>query len=94
MGSPSVTFSREEPNDIHGMAKEKPSVGFLSFGTIFYEDFFVAFNEENVAGNRVEKAAALLSSFRFYLDYHIKLSKTFLHGRMRNRAEEWKNCRV
>ena len=31
-GSPSVTFSREEPNDIHGMVKEKPSVGFLSFG--------------------------------------------------------------
>lgn len=47
-----------------------------------------------MAGNRVEKAAALLSSFRFYLDYHIKSSKTFLHGRMRNRAEQWKNCRV
>lgn len=32
VGSPSVTFSRDEPNDIHGMVKEKPSVGFLSFG--------------------------------------------------------------
>ncbi|CBK24533.2 uncharacterized protein [Blastocystis hominis] len=84
VGSPSVTFSRDEPNDIHGMVKEKPSVGFLSF----------AFNEENVAGNRAEKAAALLSSFRFYLDYHVKSSKTFLHGRMRNRAEQWKNCRL
>lgn len=66
-----------------------PSVfGVLGGGWI------VAFNEENVAGNRAEKAAALLSSFRFYLDYHVKSSKTFLHGRMRNRAEQWKNCRL
>lgn len=34
-GSPSVTFSRDEPNDLHGMVKEKPSVGFLSFGMGF-----------------------------------------------------------
>lgn len=57
------------------------------------EGWGLAFNEENVAGKRAEKAAALLSSFRFYLDYHVKSSKTFLHGRMRNRAEQWKNCR-
>ena len=33
-----------------------------------------------------------MTSFRFHLDYHIKSSKTYLHGRMRNRAEQWKNC--
>lgn len=30
-GSPSVSFSREEPKDVQGMAKEKPSVGFITF---------------------------------------------------------------
>lgn len=35
VGSPSVTFARDEPNDLHGMVKEKPSVGFLSFGMGF-----------------------------------------------------------
>ena len=79
-GSPSVSFSREEPKDVQGMAKEKPSVGFITF----------SFNEEHVAGERAEKAAEQLCSFRFYLDYHVKSCKTYLHGRMRIRAENWR----
>ena len=34
-----------------------------------------------------------MCEFRYYLDYHIKSSKTYLHGRMRDRAEQWKNCK-
>ena len=33
----------------------------------------------------------LLTDFRYFLDYHIKSSKSYLHERMRNRADKWKN---
>ena len=52
----------------------------------------VAFNREHVAEGRLDSVCELMTAFRFYLDYHIKSSKTYIHNRMRNRAEQWKNC--
>ena len=40
---------------------------------------------------RVDSVCALLTDFRYFLDYHIKSSKSYLHERMRNRADKWKN---
>ena len=53
----------------------------------------IGFSQEHVAGARLENASIIMSELRYYLDYHIKTSKTYLHTRMRNRAEQWKNCR-
>lgn len=45
-----------------------------------------------MAEGRLDAVCELMTSFRFYLDYHIKSSKTYIHNRMRSRAEQWKNC--
>lgn len=44
-----------------------------------------------MANGRVDSVCNLLTDFRYFLDYHIKSSKSYLHERMRNRADKWKN---
>lgn len=57
---------------------------------MFYD---VALNKDHVSSSsKVVNAATMMANFRFYLDYHIKSTKTYLHARMRNRADKWKNC--
>ncbi|KAK8811874.1 ARP2/3 complex 34 kDa subunit [Blastocystis sp. ATCC 50177/Nand II] len=80
-GGPSVNFVRDEPVELRGCGVEKPSVGYLVF----------SFNRDHVTEGRLDSVCELMTSFRFYLDYHIKSSKTYIHNRMRNRAEQWKN---
>ena len=81
-GCPAVSFMRDDPAEIRGMRiGEKPSVGYLVF----------SFNLNHVANGRVDSVCALLTDFRYFLDYHIKSSKSYLHERMRNRADKWKN---
>jgi actin related protein 2/3 complex subunit 2 len=53
--------------------------GFLSFSV----------EERHIAGPGKNNAIALLTSFRNYLHYHIKSSKTYLHMRMRKKVAGW-----
>ena len=87
-GCPAVSFMRDDPAEIRGMRiGEKPSVGYL----VFCRNRHTAFNPNHVANGRVDSVCALLTDFRYFLDYHIKSSKSYLHERMRNRADKWKN---
>mmetsp|Transcript_3337 Transcript_3337/g.4138 ORF Transcript_3337/g.4138 Transcript_3337/m.4138 type:complete len:313 (+) Transcript_3337:35-973(+) len=54
--------------------------GFLSF---------VIFASHISEPAKYEKAITMLSTFRNYLHYHIKASKTYLHMRMRKKVAGW-----
>lgn len=53
--------------------------GFLSFSV----------EERHITGPAKNNAISLLISFRNYLHYHIKSSKTYLHMRMRKKVAGW-----
>ncbi|KAK8808304.1 hypothetical protein WA171_001525 [Blastocystis sp. BT1] len=81
-GCPSVSFSRDDPAEIRDIRiGDKPSAGYLVF----------SFSEGHVANGRLDSVCEMMCDFRYFLDYHIKSSKSYLHGRMRNRADQWKN---
>lgn len=55
-------------------------VGFLSF---------VVFQAHLKTPEKFGKSATMLTTFRNYLHYHIKASKTYLHMRMRKKVQGW-----
>lgn len=83
--APPVNFSKEPPGELSGLpitykaGKDSPTAGYISF----------ALEERHVTGAGKEKAITLLTTFRNYLHYHIKCSKTYLHMRMRKRVAGW-----
>lgn len=95
-GGPSVNYSKEEPAELRSLPagnREKASVGYLVFCKSKIGLLLLALNKDHVTKDKIVNAAAMMGNFRFYLDYHIKSTKTFLHTRMRNRADKWKNCK-
>ena len=94
-GCPSVSFSRDDPAEIRDIRiGDKPSAGYLVFCRILWYGSWVAFSEGHVANGRLDSVCEMMCDFRYFLDYHIKSSKSYLHGRMRNRADQWKNCKT
>lgn len=77
-GSPPVAFGKDAPSELDGMELNDCDgmIGYISF-VIF---------QSHVAGARHAKVVSRITSFRTYLDYHIKASKSYLHTRMRTRV--------
>ena len=59
--------------------KRADCAGFISF----------AVEPRHIAGEHMQVVLDLMLTFRNYLSYHIKCSKTYLHMRMRQRMSEW-----
>jgi actin related protein 2/3 complex, subunit 2 len=76
---PPVSFKFDPPTELQSMDVTLPEshVGFLSF--IIFESHVR--NQE-----RLVNSATLLQSFRSYLHYHLKASKSYLATRMRTRV--------
>ena len=76
---PPVAFNRDAPRELQGMDIALPEghVGFLSF---------IIFESHVSTAERLVNSATLLQSFRSYLHYHIKASKSYLATRMRTRV--------
>lgn len=89
--APPVAWSeREPPMELKGLeaggagagaaaaAGSETSIGFITF-TIFPASYKTDAQKEAVASQ--------LALFRAFLQYHLKAAKTYLHARMRSRAE-------
>ncbi len=81
--APPVSWSeREPPGELKGFPDLPPpsenSIGYLTF-TIFPAPYKSEAQRLGVASQ--------LSLFRSFLQYHLKAAKTYLHARMRSRAE-------
>jgi actin related protein 2/3 complex subunit 2 len=79
--APPVSYSKDAPMELSNLklSISNDIAGFISF----------ALEERHIQGNRCDSAVSLLASFRPYLHYHIKCSKTYLHMRMRKRVAGW-----
>jgi actin related protein 2/3 complex subunit 2 len=79
--APPVSYSKEPPLEISNISfpYNTDCAGFLSF----------ALEESHVSGEKKVGVVKLMSSFRNYLHYHIKSSKTYLHMRMRKKVVTW-----
>lgn len=78
---PSTSFSREPLREIASMvtSHNPDAAGYITF----------ALEKRHLESGKLENAVSLLASFRNYLHYHIKASKTYLHMRMRKRVVGW-----
>ena len=79
--APPVTFSRDITRELESIGitnenSKQNTLGFLSFTIL----------PNHVSDGRLEKTIRLLATFRNYLHYHIKASKSHLHSRMRSRV--------
>jgi len=79
-GAPSVDFNYKEPPLELKSVSSLPRAENISYVT------FVVF-DRHFKGDKKNKVALLLPTFRNYLHYHIKCAKSHLHTRMRNRVE-------
>jgi len=81
--APPVSWSeREPPMELKGFP-DLPSPSESSIGFITFTIFPASYKSE---AQRVA-VASQLSLFRSFLQYHLKAAKTYLHARMRSRAE-------
>lgn len=79
--APVVSFDVMPPNELQkefGIVDPKGNLGFVSMAIM---PLHVQTEE------KIENAAALLQSFRNYVLYHIKCSKSFFHSQMRARVK-------
>ena len=78
---PTTSFAREPLREIASLvtSHNPDAAGYITF----------ALEIRHLEGNKLENAVSLLASFRNYLHYHIKASKTYLHMRMRKRVVGW-----
>jgi len=79
-GAPSCDFNFTPPGELKNV-KDVPRGSDIGFVT------FVVF-DRHFKGPKKDNAAFTLTTFRNYLHYHIKCSKSHLHTRMRNRTEK------
>jgi len=78
-GAPSCDFNFAPPGELKNI-KDLPRGTDIGYVT------FVVF-DRHFKGPKKDNAAFTLTTFRNYLHYHIKCSKSHLHTRMRNRTE-------
>ena len=80
--APPCTFSNNAPLELKEFGSAASASG--SAGFIGYISFAVLKN--HLEGGKKDKVVAVLQSFRSYLQYHIKCSKSYFHARMRARV--------
>ena len=71
-----LVYIDRHDNDLEHENSKQNTLGFLSFTIL----------PNHVSDGRLEKTIRLLATFRNYLHYHIKASKSHLHSRMRSRV--------
>jgi len=76
--APFVTFTVQPPSEMSHFKITEPTgnLGFVAF----------AVTKSHVEKDRKERVIAVMSTFRNYLQYHIKCSKSHFHSRMRARV--------
>jgi len=84
-GAPPCSYSEArnppmEIRDLPGIDKYAHGCGFISF---------VIFASHISDPEKFEKSVTMLTTFRNYIHYHIKASKTYLHMRMRKKVQGW-----
>ncbi len=86
-GAPPCSYaeSKNPPLEINQLpavtsGKYANGVGFVSF---------VVFASHLKTPESFEKTVGMLTTFRNYLHFHIKASKTYLHMRMRKKVQSW-----
>ena len=82
--APPCTFSNNAPLELKEFGSAAAAGGGNSAGFIGYISFAVLKN--HLEGGKKDKVVAVLQSFRSYLQYHIKCSKSYFHARMRARV--------
>jgi len=77
--APPVAWNTNPPLELKEFGATEPTgnLGFITFSVM----------ASNVDRDKKEKVVAVLQSFRSYLQYHIKCSKSFFHSRMRERVK-------
>lgn len=80
--APVVSYDMNPPNEMKQdfqVVDKIHNCGFISFGVL----------PRHVSSQeKIDLATGLLQSFRNYLTYHVKVSNTFFHSRMRIRVKE------
>lgn len=91
--APPCSFSQKAPLELKefGNVDSPNLLGFLTFGQskLVPESLissFTAVMKSHLEQGRNEKVTAVLQSFRTFLQYHIKCSKSYFHSRMRARV--------
>jgi len=79
-GAPSVSFTQKDPP-----AELKGVKGLTNDGTQSYVTFVLF--DRHFTKEKKSKTIDVMQTFRNYLHYHIKCSKSHLHTRMRNRVD-------
>jgi len=78
--APPVAWGVNPPSELKefGITQPTGNLGFITF-TVF---------KAHVEKEKKEKVVAVMQSFRTYMQYHIKCSKSYFHSRMRLRVRE------
>jgi len=78
--APPCTWEQNPPAELKefGISQNKGCLGYMSFAIL----------KTHLEKNRIEGVIAVLQTFRTYLQYHIKCSKSYFHSRMRKRVIE------
>jgi actin related protein 2/3 complex subunit 2 len=81
--APGCSFSSDPPRELHqfGVTEATGNLGFISIPILA--------SHVNTAAKR-RTVCDVLQSFRTYLQYHLKCSKSYFHSRMRKKVEELK----
>jgi actin related protein 2/3 complex subunit 2 len=78
--APPCTWEANPPAELKefGISQNKGCLGYMSFAIL----------KSHLEKDRKEAVIAVLQTFRTYLQYHIKCSKSYFHSRMRRRVAE------
>jgi actin related protein 2/3 complex subunit 2 len=78
--APPVTWEQNPPAELKefGISQNKGCLGYMSFAIL----------KSHLEKGKQEAVIAVLQTFRTYLQYHIKCSKSYFHSKMRKRVAE------
>jgi len=78
--APPCTWGADPPMEMKhfNITQNSGNLGFITFAVM----------KSHLANNRKEQIVSVLQSFRNYLQYHIKCSKSYFHSRMRAKVKD------
>jgi len=78
--APPVSWEQNPPAELKefGISQNKGCLGYMSFAIL----------KSHLEKGKQEAVIAVLQTFRTYLQYHIKCSKSYFHSKMRKRVAE------
>ena len=79
--APPTSWGTAPPTELHewGITENQGNLGYISFAVL----------KNHVTGpGKKERVISILQSFRTFLQYHIKMSKSHFHSKMRHRVRE------